>query len=59
MKIKFKIIREEQDKFEEVLNDLFEKGWLMETDTYRTFEYCGRIFYSIMLSLEIEKENKK
>ena len=56
MKIKFKIIREEQDKFEEILNDLFEKGWYMEADTYRIFEYCGRLFYSIMLSLEIKKE---
>lgn len=58
MKIKFKIIREEQEEFEKVLNELFGKGWFMEGDTYRIFEYTGRLFYSIMMSLEIkEKKN--
>lgn len=52
MKHQFKIITEIAGDFEKELQEYFKKGWVVEIDSYRVFEYAGRIHYSIMMSKE-------
>ena len=58
MKTEFKVVRDEEVAFTKKINKLFAEGWFMEADTYRVFEYCGRLFFSILMFRDFKEEKK-
>lgn len=50
-----KVVEGTKEEFEKECNELENKGMFELADTYRVYEFCGRMYYSIIMKEEEKK----